>query len=44
LEDLEERPWAAHSQRAQFLFAVLGARVSEVFATTLGFEEVEFVD
>jgi hypothetical protein len=44
LEDLKERPWATHSQRAQFLFAVLGARVSEAFATTLGFEEVEFVD
>ena len=44
LEDLEERPWATHSQRAQFLFAVLRARVSEAFATTLGFEEVEVVD
>ena len=22
LEDLEERPWATHSQRAEFLFAV----------------------
>jgi hypothetical protein len=44
LEDLEERPWATHSQRAQFLFAVLGAGVSAAFATTLGFEEVEFVD
>jgi transposase len=29
LEDLEERPWATHSQRAQFLVAVLGVRVSE---------------
>ncbi len=29
VEDLEERPWAPHSQRAQFLFAVLGVRVSE---------------
>jgi transposase len=28
-EDLEERPWATHSQRAEFLFAVLGVRVSE---------------
>src|SRR5215203_115575 len=29
LEDLEERPWATHSQRAEFLFAVCGIRVSE---------------
>ena len=29
LEDLEERPWATHSQRAEFLLAVLGLRVSE---------------
>jgi transposase len=29
LEDLEERPWATHSQRAQFLFAVCGVSVSE---------------
>ena len=29
LEDLEERPWATHAQRAQFLFAVLGVGVSE---------------
>lgn len=29
LEDLQERPWATHSQRAEFLFAVLGVRVSE---------------
>ncbi len=29
LEDLEGRPWATHAQRAQFLFAVLGVRVSE---------------
>jgi hypothetical protein len=30
LEELEERPWATHSQkRAQFLFAALGVRVSE---------------
>ena len=28
-EDLEERPWATHSQRAEFLFAVCGVRVSE---------------
>lgn len=28
-KDLEERPWATHSQRAEFLFAVLGVRVSE---------------
>jgi len=29
VKDLEERPWATHSQRAQFLFAVCGVRVSE---------------
>src|SRR5919205_4451611 len=29
VQDLEERPWATHSQRAQFLFAVMGVRVSE---------------
>src|SRR5215210_7135123 len=29
VEDLEGRPWATHSQRAEFLFAVLGVRVSE---------------
>ena len=29
VEDLEQRPWATHSQRAEFLFAVLGVRVSE---------------
>ncbi len=28
-EDLEQRPWATHSHRAQFLFAMLGVRVSE---------------
>jgi transposase len=28
-EDLRERPWATHSQRAEFLFAVSGVRVSE---------------
>jgi transposase len=28
-EDLQERPWATHSQRAEFLFAVVGVRVSE---------------
>jgi transposase len=27
--DLEERPWATHSQRAEFLFAAAGVRVSE---------------
>src|SRR5215216_3685928 len=26
LEDLEERPWATHSQRAEFLYAVSGVR------------------
>ena len=30
LEDLEERPWATHSQRAEFLLAAsAGVRVSE---------------
>jgi transposase len=29
VKDLEERPWATHSQRAQFLFAVSGVKVSE---------------
>jgi transposase len=29
VEDLEERPWATHSQRAEFLFAVCAVRVSE---------------
>jgi transposase len=29
VKDLEERPWATHSQRAEFLFAVCGVRVSE---------------
>lgn len=28
-EDLQERPWATHSQRAEFLFAMVGVRVSE---------------
>jgi transposase len=29
VEDLKERPWATHSQRAEFLFALSGVRVSE---------------
>jgi transposase len=29
VEDLEERPWATHSQRAEFLFAISGVWVSE---------------
>ena len=29
LEDVKQRPWATHSQRAEFLFAVVGVRVSE---------------
>ena len=29
LEDLNERPWATHFQRAKFLFAICGVRVSE---------------
>jgi len=28
-KDLEERPWATHSQRAEFLFALSGVSVSE---------------
>jgi transposase len=28
-KDLEGRPWATHSQRAEFLFAVCGVSVSE---------------
>jgi transposase len=28
-KDLEERPWATHSQRGEFLFAVSGVSVSE---------------
>ena len=28
-KDLEERPWATHSQRSEFLFALSGVRVSE---------------
>src|SRR3712207_3049061 len=28
-KDLDQRPWATHSQRAQFLFAMVGVRVSE---------------
>jgi transposase len=28
-KDLEERPWATHSQRAEFLLAMSGVRVSE---------------
>jgi transposase len=29
VEDLEERPWATHSQRAEFLYAMCGVGVSE---------------
>jgi transposase len=29
LQDLEERPWATHAQRAEFLLAVSGVSVSE---------------
>jgi transposase len=28
-KDLEERPWVTHSQRAEFLLAMSGVRVSE---------------
>ena len=30
VEDLGRRPWATHAQRAEFLFALSGVRVSEV--------------
>ena len=37
LEDLQERPWATHSQRAEYLFAVCGVSVSEAtVCRTLG--------
>ena len=29
VQDLEERPWATHSQRIEFLVAVVGVKVSE---------------
>ena len=29
VKDLEERPWATHSQRIEFLVAVVGVKVSE---------------
>ena len=29
LEDLQQRPWATHAQRAEFLFATCGVSVSE---------------
>jgi transposase len=29
LEDFEERPWATHTQRAEFLYAACGVSVSE---------------
>jgi transposase len=29
LEDLRQRPWATHSQRAEFLYAVAGVSVSQ---------------
>jgi transposase len=29
VEDLEERPWATHAQRAEFLYAACGVSVSE---------------
>ena len=28
-QDLQQRPWATHSQRAQFLFALCGVKASE---------------
>src|SRR5215213_7104961 len=37
LEDLRERPWATHSQRAEFLLAACGVSVSEAtVCRTLG--------
>jgi len=37
VEDIEQRPWATHAQRAEFLFAVCGVRVSEAtVCRTLG--------
>src|SRR3954453_20912590 len=37
VEDLRERPWATHSQRAEFLYAALGISVSEAtICRTLG--------
>lgn len=37
VEDLQERPWATHSQRAEFLFATCGVSVSEAtVCRTLG--------
>jgi transposase len=29
VEDLQQRPWATHSQRAEFLYAACGVSVSE---------------
>ena len=29
LEDLQQRPWATHSQRAEFVYAISGVWVSE---------------
>ena len=37
VKDLEECPWATHSQRAEFLYAALGVSVSEAtICRTLG--------
>ena len=37
LEDLQQRPWATHSQRAEFLYAACGISVSEAtVCRTLG--------
>ena len=35
-KDLEERPWATHSRRAEFLFAISGVRVSEATVCQAG--------
>ena len=36
LEDLKERPWATHSQRAEFLYAVSGVSVSQATVCRAG--------
>ena len=35
-KDLEERPWATHSRRAEFLFAVSGVSVREAAVCRAG--------
>ena len=38
LEDLEQRPWATHSRKAEFLFAVCGVSVSEATGSARRYE------